>query len=133
MSFLISSSCHYIYTNSSANNFYFLASFDENLGATLRKIVAFQGFFLMKEFIIKCLWRAFWKERVKKKFKGKFQRHHIKTLPAPIPDEEKKLTFKFLFSFHTSLWCLKRFYETLKGLHKTLRSTTKKCENKNFS
>ena len=23
------------------------------------------------------------------------------------------------FYFHTSLWCLKRFYEDLKGLHKT--------------
>ena len=28
--------------------------------------------------------------------------------------------------FHTSLWCLKRFYEGLKG-------TTKKCENKNLT
>ena len=24
------------------------------------------------------------------------------------------------FYFHTSLWCLKRFYEGLGGLHKTL-------------
>ena len=35
------------------------------------------------------------------------------------------------FCFHTSLWCLKRFYEGLKGLHITFRGTTKKCENKN--
>ena len=30
-------------------------------------------------------------------------------LPVPIPEEEKKLTFYF----HTSLWCLKGFYEGL--------------------
>ena len=29
----------------------------------------------------------------------------------PIPGEEKKLKFYF----HTSLWCLKRFYEGLQG------------------
>ena len=34
---------------------------------------------------------------------------------------------------HTSLWCLKRFYEGLKGPHKTFSGTTKKCENKNLS
>ena len=32
--------------------------------------------------------------------------------------------------FHTSLWCLKRFYEGLKGLYQTFWCTTKKCENK---
>ena len=37
------------------------------------------------------------------------------------------------FYFHTSLWCLKRFYEGLKGLHKTFCGTTKKCENKNLT
>ena len=36
------------------------------------------------------------------------------TLPIPIPDEEKKI--KLSFYFHTSLSCLKRFYE---GLDKT--------------
>ena len=35
----------------------------------------------------------------------------------PIPDEEKKI--KLNFYFYTSLWCLKRFYKGLKGLHKT--------------
>ena len=35
--------------------------------------------------------------------------------------------------FHISLWCLKRFCEGLKGLHKTFGGTTKKCENKNLS
>ena len=38
-----------------------------------------------------------------------------------------------LIFFHTSLWCLKRFYEGLKGLRKTFWGTTKKCENKNLS
>ena len=33
------------------------------------------------------------------------------TLPAPIPDKEKKINLNFYF--HTSLWCLKRFYESL--------------------
>ena len=33
------------------------------------------------------------------------------TLSAPIPDKEKK--FASNFYFHTSLWCLKRFYEGL--------------------
>ena len=27
------------------------------------------------------------------------------------------------------MWCLKRFYEGLEGLHKTFSGTTKKCEN----
>ena len=38
----------------------------------------------------------------------------ILTLPVPIPDEEKKI--KLTFYFHTSFWCLKRFYEGFKGL-----------------
>ena len=37
------------------------------------------------------------------------------------------------FYFRTSLWCLKKFYEGLKGLHKTFWDTTKKCENKNLT
>ena len=36
------------------------------------------------------------------------------------------------FYFHTSLWCLKRFYAGLWGLHKTFCGTTKKCENKDL-
>ena len=51
------------------------------------------------------------------------------TLDVPIPDKKKKLHFYF----HTSLWCLRRFYEGLKDLHKTFWGTTKKCENKNVS
>ena len=34
--------------------------------------------------------------------------------------------------FHTSLRCLKRFYEDLKGLHKTFWGTITKFENKNL-
>ena len=37
---------------------------------------------------------------------------------------------KLNFYYHTSFWCLKRFYE---GLYKPFRDTTKKCENKNLS
>ena len=50
---------------------------------------------------------------------------------VPIPDEKKKI--KLDIYLHTSLWCLKRFYEGLQGLHKTFWGTRKKCENKNIS
>ena len=53
------------------------------------------------------------------------------TLNVPIPDKVKKI--KLNFYFHTSLWCLKRFHEGLKGLHKTFWGTTKTCENKNLT
>ena len=46
----------------------------------------------------------------------------------PEPGLRKKINLSFYF--HTSLWCLKRFYEGLKGLHKTFWDTTKKYENK---
>ena len=36
--------------------------------------------------------------------------------PRPNPGRREKS--KLNFYFHTSLWCLKRFYEGLKGLHK---------------
>ena len=48
--------------------------------------------------------------------------------PNPGRREKSKLNFHF----HTSLWCLKRFHDGLKGLHKTFWGTTKKCENKNL-
>ena len=34
------------------------------------------------------------------------------------------------FYFHASLWCFKRFYESLKGHHKIFLGITKKCEQK---
>ena len=46
------------------------------------------------------------------------------------PDSGKE-KISLNFYFHTSLSCLKKFYEGLKGLHKTFWDTTK-CENKNF-
>ena len=49
------------------------------------------------------------------------------------PNSEQKENIKLNFYFHTSLWCLKRFYEGLKGLHKTFWGITKKCENKNLT
>ena len=57
---------------------------------------------------------------------------HFKVLLYPSclnPGRREKI--KLNFYFHTSLWCLKRFYEGLKGLHKTFWGTTKKCGNKN--
>ena len=38
-------------------------------------------------------------------------------LPVPIPDQEKKINLNIYL--HTSLWCLKRFCEDLKGFYKT--------------
>ena len=41
-----------------------------------------------------------------------------------------EIKIKLNFNFHTSLRCLKRFYE---GLHKTFWCTKKKCEDKNLT
>ena len=49
------------------------------------------------------------------------------------PDPGRREKINLNFYFHTSLWCLKRFCEGLKGLYKTFWDTTKKCENKNLS
>ena len=49
----------------------------------------------------------------------------------PNPGRREKI--KLNFYFQISLWCFKRFYEGLKGLHKTFWRTTKKCENKNLT
>ena len=54
------------------------------------------------------------------------------TLNVPCISENCiEIKIKLNFYFHTSLRCLKRFHEGLKGLHKTFWDTTKKCENKN--
>ena len=42
------------------------------------------------------------------------------------PDPKQREKTNLNFYFHTSLWCLKRFYKGLKG-------TTKKCENINLN
>ena len=53
------------------------------------------------------------------------------TLPAPFISESCiEIKINLNFYFHTSLWCLKRFYE---GVHKTVWGTTKKYENKNLN
>ena len=54
------------------------------------------------------------------------------TYPSrPNPGRREKNEAKFLFS-HFFL-VLKKFYEGLKSLHKTLWGTTKKCKNKNLA
>ena len=59
---------------------------------------------------------------------------NLLTLPARcISESSIKIKLNLNCYFHTSLWCLKRFYEDLKGLHKTFWGTSKKYENKNFS
>ena len=56
------------------------------------------------------------------------------TLSAPCISESCiKIKINLNFYFHTSLCCLKRFYEDIKGLHKTFSGTAKKSENKNLS
>ena len=56
------------------------------------------------------------------------------TLPTPCISEScNKVKINSNFYFHTSLWCLKRFYEGLKDLHKIFSGTTKISENKNLS
>ena len=49
------------------------------------------------------------------------------------PNPGRREKSKVNFYFHTSLWCLKRFYECLKGLHKIFWCTTKKYKNKNLT
>ena len=44
-----------------------------------------------------------------------------------------KIKINLKFYFHFSLWCLRRFYWDLEGLHKTFWGTAKKCENKYLS
>ena len=44
----------------------------------------------------------------------------VLTLKDPFISESCiEIKIELSFYFHTSLWCLKRFYEGLKGLHKT--------------
>ena len=49
------------------------------------------------------------------------------------PDPWQREKFNLTFYFHTSLWCLKRFYEGLQGLNKTFWGTRMKGENQNLS
>ena len=49
------------------------------------------------------------------------------------PNPKRREKIKLNFYFHTFLWYLKRFYEGLKGLHKTFSGTSKKCENKTLT
>ena len=56
------------------------------------------------------------------------------TLKDPFISESCiEIKIELNFYFHTSLWCLKRFYEGLKGLYKNFLGTTKNCENKKLS
>ena len=48
----------------------------------------------------------------------------------PDPGIEKT---KLNFYIHASLWCLIRFHEGFKGLHKTFWGITTKCENKKIN
>ena len=57
--------------------------------------------------------------------------HFISSRPMHFRSYIKIINLNFYF--HTSLRCLKRFYEDLKGPLKTFCGTTKKCENKNLS
>ena len=50
-----------------------------------------------------------------------------------LSDKVLNLINPFRPDFHTCFWYLKRFYDGLKGLHKTFWGTTNKCENKKLS
>ena len=51
--------------------------------------------------------------------------------PSPcISDSSIKVKINLNFYFHTSLWCLKRFYEGLKGFHKSFRGNLKESDLK---
>ena len=50
-----------------------------------------------------------------------------------ISESSIEIKIKLNVYFHTSLRCLERLYEGLKGLHKTFSGITKKCENKNLT
>ena len=65
-----------------------------------------------------------------------FQMIQTSTLTLPVTcifQSCIEIKIKLNFYFHNSLWCLKSFYEDLKGLHKTFWGTTKKCENTNLT
>ena len=55
--------------------------------------------------------------------------HKVCFFPFPFISESLiKIKINLNFYFHTYLWCLKRFYEGVKGLHKTFCGTTKKIK-----
>ena len=49
------------------------------------------------------------------------------------PNSGQKEKNNLNFYFHSSLWCLKMFYEGLYDLHKIFWDAIKKCENKSLS
>ena len=54
-------------------------------------------------------------------------------IPSPcISDSSIEVKINLNFYFHTSLWSLKRFYEGLKGFHKSFRGTLKKRDLKSL-
>ena len=55
-----------------------------------------------------------------------FSTIHLILLAPCIPENCIEIKIKLNFYFYTSLWCLKRFYEDPKVLHKTIWCTTKK-------
>ena len=63
----------------------------------------------------------------KKRYK---KRKHNYNCNHSYPDPGKREKINLNFYFHTFLWCLKRFYEGLKGLHKTFWGSAKKYKFK---
>ena len=54
-------------------------------------------------------------------------------IPSPcISDSSIEVKINLNFYFHTSLWSLKRFYEGLKGFHRSFRGTLKKRDLKSL-
>ena len=62
---------------------------------------------------------------VKDATKHRLSSAHKLFLNPSRPNPGRREKYNLNFYFHNSLWCLKRFYEDLKGLHKTFLGTTK--------
>ena len=76
-------------------------------------------------FSIDNLWAA-----TTKKVSWNFMGTYLLLNPS-LPEPGQRENANFNFYFHASLWCLKRFYEGVKGPNKTIWGTTKRCENLN--
>ena len=83
------------------------------------------------------LWNIFTKKLIfvfDEKFDLQSIRSNFWSLPAVFNEFSVLKSIFYLFRYsdgfvHTSLWCLKRFYEGFKGLQKTFWGTTRKCKN----
>ena len=72
------------------------------------------------------------KEKKKKMIWRDSDQPQFITPSTRISDSSIEVKINWNIYFHTSLWCLKRFYEGLKGFHKSFRGTLKKSDLKSL-